>query len=107
MRPLLLIISFILVTVLVTVPNAAAQQRQYCGSHDTIVEGLLSEWGEKLVSRGINRNGDLIEIFVSPTSGTFTILGTTAGNDKTCVYDYGKNLTMEPCSSARSPGNPI
>ena len=103
MRPLLLIISFILVTV----PNAAAQQRQYCGPHDPIVEGLLSEWNEKLVSRGINRNGNLIELFVSP-AGTFTILGTTAGgSDQTCVYDYGKNFSMQPCSSAPAPGDPI
>ena len=103
MRPLLLIISF----VLVTMPNAAAQQRQYCGSHDIIVEGLLSDWGEKLISRGINRNGNLVEIFVSPASGTFTILGTTAGSDQTCVYDYGKNFSVQPCSSAGSPGDPI
>ena len=102
MRLLLLIVSF----VLVTVPNAAAQQRQYCGSHDPIVAGLLSEWGEKLTARGINRNGNLIELFVSPT-GSFTILGSTAGSDKTCVYDYGKNFSMQPCSGAPAPGDPI
>jgi hypothetical protein len=93
MRLLLLIVSF----VLVTVPNAAAQQRQQCGLHDPIVASLLSEWGEKLVSRGINKHGNLIEIFTSP-NGTFTILGTIAGSNTTCVYDYGENFKLEPCS---------
>ena len=93
MRLLLLVIGF----VLVTIPNAAAQQMRQCGSHDPIVAGLLSEWGEKLVLRGLNKNGNLIELFASP-DGTFTILGTMAGSDTTCVYDYGKDFIMESCS---------
>jgi hypothetical protein len=87
-------------------PNAAAQQLRQCGPHDPIVSGLLSKWGEKLVSRGLNKNGNLIEIFASP-DGTFTVLGTMAGSNTSCVYDYGKNFKLEPCSDVGSSDKSI
>ena len=94
MRLLLLIVVW---CALMVSPNAAAQQMRQCGLHDPIVAGLLADWNEKLILRAINKYGNLIELYASPT-GTFTVLGTMPGSDTSCVYDYGKNFKLESCS---------
>jgi hypothetical protein len=72
-----------------TTPAPAAQaQPRTCLPHDSADEKLGSEFGEKVLGRGVSSDGTLVEIFLS-SSGTFTVMKTTP-KGMSCVVDFGE-----------------
>ena len=69
-------------------PPAAPAQPQACLPHDSAGDKLRSEFGEKVLGRGVSSDGTLVEIFLSQ-SGTFTVIKTTP-KGMSCVVDIGE-----------------
>lgn len=76
--------------VLMNVPTlpATAQPRN-CAPRDVVVERLAERFGETRQSMGLGANNALVEIFASPTSGTWTITVTSA-HGITCLVASGQ-----------------
>ena len=76
-------------------PTGEAQQlgveaRIPCHSYDEIARQLGSRYKESPVSLGVQTNGNLLQVFASPESGTWTILSTSPAGT-TCVIAAGKS----------------
>src|SRR5262245_35745115 len=60
-----------------------------CLPHDTADAKLRQEFGEKVLGRGISKDGTLLEIFMAKNDGTFTVIKTTP-DGTSCVVDFGE-----------------
>ena len=69
--------------------GAIGQSLTLCGERRAVVASLEKTYFETPVSMGLESNGGLIEILVSPT-GTFTII-MTQPNGWTCVMAAGED----------------
>ena len=69
-------------------PPTIQAQPQSCLPHEGADDKLRSEFGEKVLGRGVSSDGTLVEIFLSP-SGTFTVIKTTP-EGMSCVVDFGE-----------------
>jgi hypothetical protein len=69
-------------------PPTIQAQPQSCLPRDSADDKLRSEFGEKVLGRGVSSDGTLVEIFQSP-SGTFTVIKTTP-KGMSCVVDFGE-----------------
>jgi len=67
--------------------NATAQSRN-CGPHDLVVERLASGYGESRQSIGMGADGNVVEVFASEETGTWTITVTAPGGP-TCLVASG------------------
>ena len=72
----------------VTSGTAASAQLVQCGNRAAIVSGLASKHKEQQAAIGVAKDGRLLEIWVNPKSGTFTVLLTFA-NMNTCIVAAG------------------
>jgi hypothetical protein len=68
-------------------PPQTAQRT--CLPHDGVGPKLRSEFGEKVLGRGVSNDGTLIEIFMAQKDGTFTVVKTTP-EGTSCVVDFGE-----------------
>lgn len=88
---------------------AVAQNRMLqCGDRQGIISNLERRHDERLLLSGVNRRGNLIEVYGSAgPSRTFTILGTRPApdNNMSCVYDFGTNLQV--AADVKEPGEAI
>lgn len=73
-----------------------------CGDHQEIARRLASEYGEVRHGAGLVDSGRIIEIFVSPKQGSWTIL-VTHSEGPTCVIAAGEAWENIPIRSLR-PG---
>ena len=71
-----------------TVPSQVAPHT--CLPHDSADAKLRSEFGEKVLGRGISKDGTLLEIFMAQKDGTFTVIKTTP-DGTSCVVDFGED----------------
>ncbi|GAA6188024.1 hypothetical protein [Litorivita sp. NS0012-18] len=69
--------------------GAAAQTRQNCGPRDVVVERLASGYGETRQSIGLGANNQVVEVFASDESGTWTIT-VTMPSGMTCLVASGQ-----------------
>ncbi|OUS22501.1 hypothetical protein [Litorivita pollutaquae] len=69
--------------------GAAAQTRQSCGPREVVVERLASGYGETRQSIGLGTNNQLVEVFASDESGTWTIT-VTMPSGITCLVASGQ-----------------
>jgi hypothetical protein len=70
--------------------SAPAQTAQRtCLPHDGVGAKLRSQFGEKVLGRGVSNDGTLIEIFMAQKDGTFTVIKTTP-EGTSCVVDFGE-----------------
>ena len=60
-----------------------------CLPHDSADAKLRSEFGEKVLGRGVSKDGTLLEIFMAQKDGTFTVIKTTP-DGTSCVVDFGE-----------------
>src|SRR5215475_2081503 len=60
-----------------------------CLPHDSADAKLRTEFGEKVLGRGISKDGTLLEIFMAQKDGTFTVIKTTP-QGTSCVVDFGE-----------------
>jgi hypothetical protein len=75
---------------LLTSQNANAQQQQACADRQMVVERLQSRYGEVRQSIGLGQNNSVVEMFASTTTGTWTIVVTTAGG-VSCLVASGES----------------
>ncbi len=61
-----------------------------CALHDKITDALKDRWGERQIGLGINNEGALVEVYVNPNNGSFTIL-LTRPDGWSCVATAGKD----------------
>jgi hypothetical protein len=68
----------------------ARAQQMPCAKLAEVTAGLAERYREKLVSAGLQANGQLLEIFASPDGATWTAL-TTSPAGLACMVATGKN----------------
>ncbi len=69
-------------------PGAAAPMP--CHDYQRIVETLDKRYGESPVSAGLQTNGNVLQVFSSPESGSWTILS-VAPSGIGCIVAAGKS----------------
>ena len=72
----------------VMLPGAAVAQAA-CASHAEMVRRLAEGWGESRQSIGLGAEGEVVEVFASPETGTWTITVTAPGGP-TCLVASGE-----------------
>jgi|GEM_PF-710282 len=76
-----------------------------CAPRETVVERLEDKFGEQLTSGGLNDNAsktNLVEIWSSAETGTFTVL-LTQPNGVSCVVATGEDyFTIDPKEVVKS-----
>jgi hypothetical protein len=73
-----------------TPPQTPPQAMQRtCLPHDSAGAKLRQEFGEKVLGRGVSKDGTLLEIFMAQKDGTFTVIKTTP-DGTSCVVDFGE-----------------
>lgn len=75
--------------VILTVTSTSAQARQNCGPRDVVVERLATGYGETRQSMGLGTNNQVIEVFASDESGSWTIT-VTMPSGVTCLVASGQ-----------------
>ena len=71
-------------------PPAFAQSRAPCFHRDMLVETLQDKYQESQTGGGLQSQGQLLEIWSSADTGTFTVFITHA-NGMSCVVASGQN----------------
>jgi hypothetical protein len=61
-----------------------------CATADTLTGLLDRSYGELPISNGLQKNGQLLQIYASPTTGTWTAV-TTTPTRVSCVLATGRN----------------
>ncbi|MFU1478014.1 hypothetical protein ACM25N_10010 [Roseovarius sp. C7] len=67
----------------------AEGQTQRCAPRDMVVDRLAKKYGESRQSMGLGANNAVIEVFASPSSGSWTITVTTP-QGITCLVASGQ-----------------
>jgi hypothetical protein len=65
-----------------------------CSSREAIVSSLAKDYREAPVSVGMMANGNLMQIFASPDTRTWTIIS-TAPDGMSCVMAAGKSWEID------------
>ncbi|MDA5092929.1 hypothetical protein O2N63_02420 [Aliiroseovarius sp. KMU-50] len=71
-------------------PVPAAHAMPSCAPRIDLVEKLSAQYSEGLVGGGLQSQKELLEVWSSPETGSFTILVTNA-NGVSCIVAAGKN----------------
>jgi hypothetical protein len=82
-------IPFACAALLGTFALPATAQPQNCAPREVVVDRLADRFGETRHSMGLGTNNAMVEVFASPTSGTWTITVTTA-QGITCLVASGQ-----------------
>lgn len=72
-----------------TAGTASAENQRNCAPRETVVDRLASGYGETRQSMGLGANNQVIEIFASTETGTWTITVTTPSG-VTCLVASGQ-----------------
>lgn len=80
----------IIMGVAATAPPAHAQSA--CATRDAITMGLADKYGETHVGGGLQSETKMVEVWMSETTGSFTILLTTP-DGRSCIVSSGNNWT--------------
>jgi hypothetical protein len=73
-----------------TPPDPARAGGSACATADTLTAMLDRSYGELPISNGLQKNGQLLQIYASPTTGTWTAV-TTTPTRVSCVLATGRN----------------
>ncbi len=69
---------------------APAHAQNACAPRDTVLERLKTGYGETLAAGGLRSQSQVLEVWASEDTGTWTVLMTDA-NGMTCVMASGTN----------------
>lgn len=72
-----------------TAGMATAQTQQNCAPREAVVNRLASGYGETRQSMGLGANNNVVEVFASAETGTWTIT-VTMPNGLTCLVASGQ-----------------
>ena len=64
-------------------------QNRNCGTRENIIERLVEKYGEELFGAGLTHTRGLLEVYVSPETGTWTIL-MSFPNGQSCLLQAGE-----------------
>ncbi|MCL6609895.1 MAG: hypothetical protein K6T74_17575 [Geminicoccaceae bacterium] len=92
--------AMLLAVLFCSAPPATAQvpsgvARMLCHDYKELVRQLGSRYEEVPVSTGLQSNGNLIQVFASPRTGTWTILS-VAPDGTGCVVAAGRSWETTP-----------
>lgn len=82
-----LMLSMGLLTASVAATTVEAQNRN-CGPHEMVTAHLADKYGESRQMMGLAANNTVMELFVSPETGTWTITATN-GTGLACLVASG------------------
>ena len=82
-------LSFGVGALLLATTHAFSQTPRNCGQRAQVVERLASAYGETRQSIGIARENQVVEVFASTETGTWTIT-VTLPNGMTCLVASGR-----------------
>jgi hypothetical protein len=71
-------------------PESETQQIGPCSSREAITQSLAEEYHEAPVSLGVMANGNVLQVFASPDTGTWTIIS-IAPSGLSCVLAAGQS----------------
>ncbi len=75
--------------VAMTSGTVSAQQGRNCAPREAVVDRLASGYGESRQSMGLGANNQVVEVFASAETGTWTIT-VTMPNGLTCLVASGQ-----------------
>lgn len=75
---------------------AAQAPNPQCAPHASVKDGLARNYGEVSIAMGIAANGHLIEIFVSPETGSWRLVGTNPDDGISCMIAAGAAFASIP-----------
>ena len=76
--------------------DGPAQAQTNCAKRDALIEGLATKYGELRVAGGLQSATEMVEVFTSTATGSFTIL-LTRPNGLSCIVSTGKGWNaIEP-----------
>lgn len=85
----LLSTGVVALTATLALTHAAAAQQRACAARDNVVARLAEGYGESRKSIGLGANNNVVEVFASDESGTWTITVTNPMG-VTCLVASGK-----------------
>ena len=96
-------LSFGFALLIFATQNAHAQVAQ-CAPRTDVLTALATKYGEARRGIGIAGQNAVMELFVNPSTGTWTIIATTP-DGKTCLIASGSNFegTSDPAPAKGSP----
>jgi len=71
--------------------QASAQTRPHCGPRQMVVTRLADKYGETRQSVGIGSNNEMVEVFASDETGSWTIL-VTMPTGQSCLVASGQSF---------------
>lgn len=71
--------------------QTAGQEGRNCGQREFVIERLASRYGESRQSIGLGANNQVVEVFASLETGTWTITVTTPAG-MTCLVASGQSF---------------
>ena len=80
-------------------PPVQAQGMPPCFSRDSLVENLADSYDESLTGAGLRSPQQLLELWTSPETGTFTIF-ITRPDGVSCLLASGQNWHLTPMKDA-------
>lgn len=87
-------IRFLILACIATIlSTSATAQSRHCGDHARIVERLATGYGRSRQSIGVGADGNVVEVFASDESGSWTITVTKPGG-LTCLVASGEAFQM-------------
>jgi len=87
------------------VATALPAHAQDCAARDQVVSRLQEQYAEQLTAGGLNAGQDvtnLVEVWASPETGTFTVM-TTSAQGVSCILATGTDW-FAPSGLATTPG---
>lgn len=84
---------------------AVANEQLPCTKFDHLAGFLADTYGERQVSAGLQSNGQLLQIFSSPETGSWTAV-TTSPAGMACVVATGRHWAQDPGHKAEEAYNP-
>ncbi len=87
------LVAFLLLSL--PVSSFAAEAPEFCDDQQKFEAYLAEEWGETRRVWGLQTDGSMIQIFVAPDGGTWTILKTFPGQSP-CWIANGDGMWFVP-----------
>lgn len=76
---------------LIVLSGTAQAQARNCGLREAVVQRLAERFGETRQSMGLGSNNDMVEVFASPETGSWTIL-VTQPTGVACLVASGQSF---------------
>lgn len=81
---------------------AQAQSQPVCVPPAVLAAKLDTQYGEAITAEGVDGNGNLLQVFTSPQTGSWTIAVTLPGGPS-CVVSSGEGWSDEKATIAGAP----